>query len=129
MKINAAITLLFSEDGFRLELHDRDAGEQFVRIHLNNKQTCQVLSRLACTECESAEVFNLECVGKKLEHKPFEFRMPDNISYKDRKEIAIAEAQKQCPEGWVPDTYFGSKDSFVIRNKEQWAKTTIRRWV
>lgn len=126
------ITLLFSEEGLRVELIDRLSGITFVRVKLNQEQTCQAMSRLAHTHCD-IEVFGLEVVGKCLEIKDLTFPI-GNVDYYDRKKVAIEKALEFCPEGWVPDEYYGSKGSFYDKkdkdgNKITWARTHIRRWV
>lgn len=124
---NCKVTILFSEDGLTIELDDSDAVVRLARIILNQKQTCQALSRLGYTPCE-VEVWSLDKVGKKRLTEPFTFPMPD-CSYKESKDVASREAVRLCPEGWEPSTYFGSQDSFFKRDNETWARTVIHKWV
>ncbi len=126
------ISLFFNDDGLRIELRDDDASTTFVRVQLTAKQTCQVMSRLANVPCKKLEVFSLDCVGKKMEHKDFEFKIADNKKDQytmDLKEKAQKAVKKVCPKGWTPDLYFGSLNSFFNVGDEMWARTTIRRWV
>lgn len=125
----AGITILFNEDGLKIELHDEEAGVLFAHVALNAAQTCQAMSRLSQTRC-NVEVRNLEKVGKREEYKPFIFPIPDDVGYgKERDRAATQAALELCPEGWTPDTYFGSQDSFLIQDGKPMARCMIRRWV
>ena len=67
--------------------------------------------------------------GLKMENKPFEFKLPDSSDWKTRKSDAAGVVKFVCPDGWEPDSYFSSQDSFFSKGGEQWARCTIRRWV
>ena len=128
MKIKQGqITFLFDEDGANLELTDDVANITFVKVRLNNKQVCQMLSRLGHTECEKLEVFGLNKVGKKHTNKTIEFEIPI-CDYFTREEIALKEIKKVCPKGWVSDNYFNSQTSFFEKDDKQYARVTIRKW-
>jgi len=127
MILDGQITILADEDGVKIELIDNTSFLPFAQVKLNPKQFCQAMSRLAHTPCEKMEVFNLDNVGKNLEHKSFEFEMPDN-QYRN-KEVAKDILQKICPEGWKPDLYFDSQGSFFVRDDKPYARTRLRRWV
>ena len=125
------ITILFGDDGLRIEVRDGKASTMFARIKLNQKQSCQALSRLGHTPCK-IEVYGLDKVGKKHENKTFEFEMPEKNEYlygDPQKALAVVTVKKVCPEGWEPDLYFSSQNSFFEKNGKPWARTTIRRWV
>ena len=65
-----------------------------------------------------------------MENKTFEFKIPNDIGYgENRKAIAIQTAKHKCPIGWTPDEGFSSQGSFFSKNGQDYAKTTIRRWV
>lgn len=131
MDINASITLLFSHDGLHIELRDEDASVLFADITLNRKQTCQALSRLGCTECAIAKVFNLDKLGKKMKHDTITFALPKSAEDKYGKErdaLAKAEAKKHLPEGWESDNYFGSQGSYFTKGGVEMARVTIRKW-
>lgn len=129
MEIKGQITLLFSDEGMTLELHDSNANTTFVRIKLNQEQTCQVLSRLSHTECEKMEVRGVDKLGKTHECKKFEFELPEGTNWTNQRERVLNIVHSMCPEGWEPDIYFGSKDSFFEKDGKKWARCTIRRWV
>jgi hypothetical protein len=70
-------------------------------------------------------VIGLEKIGKRHQHKTFEFPIPVGRNKIKAREIVSS----ICPEGWVPDKEFNSQDSFFIKDGEYWARTIIRRWV
>lgn len=127
MEINASLTLLFNEDGLRIEIRDSDASSILFQGNLTPECSCQALSRLMNVPIEKAEVFNLERAGKKLEHKMFEFFMGGD--FHNERDRAVEMIASRCPEGWVPDMGFSSQGSFFRKDEERWARTTIRRWV
>lgn len=123
---DAGVTILAGEDKVTIEIRDREAATTFLKVTLTPVQFCQVLSRLSNTDCK-AEVFGLDRIGKKMEHKEFEFEMPD-AKWEERSEVAAETALRLCPDGWIPSSYFGSQDSFFKRDGKNMARTTIRRW-
>ena len=131
MKLNEGrISILFSDEGLKIELEDSDAVIRFAEIKLNPEQTCQALSRLSGTHC-NIEVVGLDKVGKKREHKDLVFPIPKDAGYGDqRRTIASDLALKACPEGWTPSLYFGSQNSFFQDEDGNYmARCTIMRWV
>ena len=129
MNIEGRITILFNEDGMDIELSDVASSIRFADIHLNPKQTCQALSRLGETPCEKMEVYGLDVIGKKQEHKSFEFEVPyEYTTYSKREEVKRI-AKLKCPKGWIPDMYFNSQNSFFKKNNKYYARTVMRRWV
>ena len=130
MFINAKVDLSFSDEGLDIRIRDDDSGLTFVELHMGQKEACQVMSRLSSVPAEKCELRGLDKVGKKMEVDYFEFGMDENIKYADRREEAFAIARDTCPEGWVPDNYFGSQNSFRnAKNGQLIARATIRRWV
>jgi len=131
MKINGKITILVNREQTTIELMDEDANTTFVRVVLTPDQLSSALSRLAYTDCEM-DLFGLDRVGKKMEHKQFEFELPrKNMSSRDSEELSVI-AQTILDnnnEGWITDTYFGSQDTFFTKNDKPYARCTIRRWV
>jgi hypothetical protein len=125
---NAQITILANQDAVEIEIRDADACITFARVRLTPEQFCKCLSRLAHVECK-ASVSDLDLVGKKHENKKLTFPMPLCTEWKNRKTVAYYEAVRVCPEGWEPDDFFGSQDSFFQKDGEQWASVTIRRWI
>lgn len=125
----AAISILVGEDVTTIELYDKTASIKFAEIKLTAEQFCQALSRLAHTPCQ-IEVHNLDNVGKMMEHRPFEFAVPEKIwNSKNHRELIAVYAKKICPKGWISSDYFNSQDSFFFEGKQRMARCTIRRWV
>jgi len=128
MKINAKVTVLFDRDGLRIEVYDQDSCTQFLNLQLSPEQTCDALSRLAHTECQEAEVMNLDRVGKVREVRGLEFPYLSSVGHRNR-EAAIEECKRICPEGWTPMLSFNSQNTFFEVDGFQWARTSICRWV
>lgn len=129
MKINGKITILCDNDGVRIKIIDDDSRCKFVEVELTTQQFTSALGRLSNVECKSTKVHGLENVGKTQQFAPFSFVVTSHLKSGDRKTRAIELAKKNCPDGWFPDLYFGSKDSFFYEDDELWARTIIRRWV
>lgn len=123
----AAISIFISQEGTRIELYDWTSGQFFAEIKLTPEQLSMALSRLSHTPCE-IEIWNQDKINKQHEHKPMEFEMP-RTEWKTKKEEAGKIAKEVCPEGWVPDCYFGSQGSFFEKDGKSYARCTIRRWV
>lgn len=128
MEIKGAITILFSVDGLKISVKDRDSSITFAEIKLNQEQTCQAMSRLAQTDCRIT-VRGIEKVGKKMEHQEFVFEIPKGNGQKNRKKEIEEKCLQDCPDGWEPVLYFESLGSFFTKDGKQYARTTMRRWV
>jgi hypothetical protein len=131
MRINGKITILINREDTTIELTDSDASITFAKIRLTVEQLSSALSRLAYTECD-IELNGLEKLGKKMQHKEFEFELPrQNMSQRDSKELTkIAnKLLSDLNEGWSSDTYFGSQNTFFVKDGKTYARCTIRRWV
>ncbi len=124
---NGRITFLFSNKGSTFELYDHISATTVAEVILTAEQTLQMMSRLGRTKC-SIEYGSLECVGKKMEMDHFEFPIP-NVKYTEREKVAREIALRECPEGWIPDNYYGSKESFFRKDDQNYARVIIRRWV
>jgi len=125
---NPRISILVDGDMAAIEVVDRDAAVTFLDIEMTTKDFCAALGRLAEVPCV-AEVCGLDLVGMQHECKRFEFEFKDKGDWKTRDKRAHAAAIKVCPEGWVPDAYFGSQGSFFTKDGKEYAATIIRRWV
>jgi hypothetical protein len=123
---NGAITFLINESGARIEIHDRASSTKFLYIELDVQQLAEMLGRRSHTPC-NIETRGLDRIGKKMLMNTLEFPMP-KADYQKRKEVAVKEAKKCCPEGWYPDEYFGSHGSFFTKDGKDYARTTIRKW-
>jgi len=125
---DARITMLVGEDGLKIELYDGVSSVHYAEVRLTPEQFAQALGRLGNTHC-TAEVYNLEKLNKRHEHKMFEFELPYDPMWKDRVKVASEAVLKVCPEGWEPDLHFMSQGSFFNKDGKPWARTAIRRWV
>jgi len=130
MKLNdGRITILVNREKTVIELRDDDSSTMIARVELTPEQFSSAMSRLALTEC-SIEVFpeKYDRVGKVMEHKKFEFKMPiEEDGY--NKETAKNLVKLKCPKGWIPELSFSSQGSFFMKDERWWARTIIRRWV
>ena len=126
---NGKITIMTNKDGCDIHIDDGDASITMVKIHLTTEQFCQAIGRLAYTTCEKLEVFGLDKIGKKMDNKFLEFPFDKKCKWSERDELAYEEALRFCPEGWYPDKYFGSQNSFFIKDGQEYARVVIRRWV
>lgn len=111
----------------RIDVTDETSRTRFLALELDLAAFAEAITGLAGIECD-IDVHNLDRVGKKLEKREIEFLVAEKVWLHD-KELAIDLAKAATPEGWVADTYYGSKDSFFTKDGDQWARTTIRRWV
>jgi hypothetical protein len=127
MKMKMKISILVSGDATVIEVHDENASCIFAKIEMTPEQFCSALGRLARVDCKG-DIYNLKKIGKKMEMKTIEFKMPKNC-YTRQKEIAIETAKKHTPKGWTADTNYGSQNSFFTKNNKEYAQTTIRRWI
>ena len=116
------------DDTIHITLVDGLASIEFAEVSLTPEQFALAITGLGRIVCDM-EVRGLDRVGKKMEHDSLEFPLGVESYAKNAKKVAIKKAHEACPEGWIPDTYFGSQDSFFYRDGETWARCTIRRWV
>jgi len=126
--LKGAVNVLANERGVEIDVYDKGSGNTFVQLVLTPEQFCRALSRETHIECD-VEVAGLELVGLRQEIDRLEFPLPSRPQYDQKSEMAAQAAQQHCPEGWTPDLYFGSQDSFFERDGEPWARCVIRRWV
>ena len=129
MKIDAKLTMLVGEDGARIEIRDEASSITFVRINVKPDQFMAALGRLCNVDCDVAEVFGLDNLGKKLEVSELVIELPESTDFHSRKQVAKMIAKEKCPDGWVSDGYFSSQNSFFRRGAKEFARTTIRTWV
>ena len=113
----------------RFELWDRVSGTMFARITMDSDSFAKALGGLSEVKCEKADVFALDRLNKKHEHKTFEFPLPEDVGFGDCKPAAIQAAKDAAPVGWTSDCSFSSQNSFFQKDGKPWARTIIRRWV
>ena len=129
-RIKSQITITASyNDSITITITDKAASTSFLQMVMTREQWINAtMNRLAQTEVESTMIHDLERVGKKMEMDTLVVKIP---KYGDTSS-AIANAQKECPEGWLPDLTFQSQNSFFTEGghgERHFARTTIRRWV
>lgn len=126
---NGKITFLIDRDGATIEIEDGNSNTMFAKIILTPEQLCQAMSRQAFTPC-SLEVKGLDRVGKKHENKDHVFELPSEIFRNKENALALFQlAKKTTPEGWIPDNYFSSQNSFFSKDGKNYARCVIRRWI
>lgn len=128
-KLEGRISILGDDRGVEITIEDHVSSEPIARVTMTPEMFVRcAMGRLACATCE-VEVGELSRIGKKMEVSKFTFPVPD-MEYGKRKETAAKLALTHCPEGWFPDLYFSSQDSFfrTLDGKEM-ARCTMRRWV
>ena len=132
MKVQGSATLLFNSEGLHLKIEDNNSSINFLEIFFDEKQTCQLLSRLSNVKCDMI-IQELDKIGKTMEIDKIEFIIPNNIPYQERNKIAYKKAKEyclsHCDTGWIPDNYFNSKNSFFTKDGQDYARCTIRRWI
>ena len=132
MKHKGALTISRPSygDGSRkisIQVKDVDAVTRFLEIEIYYDKFAECVTGLSEVECE-LQFNGIENVGKVRESKNIEFKI-GKVGYSDRIDIATNLAHKNCPDGWRPYCYFRSQNSFFTRDGEEWAITTILRWV
>lgn len=127
MKIDGKITILIHQDKTIIEVADKNSAVQFLEVEMTPVEFQQALSRLAHVPCKLT-VKNLSVVGKKMEHKRFEYEIPEGIKQSDNKALQ-EHCQSLLTDGWKDGGYYGSKDSFFTKNGKKYASAIVRRWV
>lgn len=111
-----------------ITVKDVDAVTRFLSVEVDYDKFTEMLTGASETECEF-DVEELSRVGKKRETQKIEFKMVKEHSGLSRKEIARQLVDVICPDGWAASNSFGSQDSFFRKDGEEYARTTITRWV
>lgn len=128
MKINGSFTIRFRREGTTITFYDRDANIDFASIKVVPEDMLEAMGGLGYAPCEM-NVYSLDKVGKKMENKKFEFEIPDELYSSTKSYELFNLAKALVPDGWMPDSYFSSQDSFFRKDGVQYARCTIRRWV
>ena len=127
MDIEAQITVTATyDDAINITVQDKTSTVRFLEMTMTREQFINAtMNRLACTGVLKASVNGFDRVGKTMEMDDFVVEIP---KWHD-SEGAVRIVRKECPDGWVPDLYFGSQGSFFDKDGRHYARTTIRRWV
>lgn len=130
-EITAQITITATyDDLIRIDIHDKTSSANFLHLEMTREQFINAtMNRLGNTDIKHATIRDFNIVGKKMEMKTLEFEIPEKSYYKNDR-IVSQLAKENCPDGWIPDLYFSSQNSFFQDNEGKWyARTIIRRWV
>lgn len=127
---NGKITILVGQGATTIELKDRDASIIFCKVTLTNDQLASALSRLAETPCK-IETGKLDRIGKTHENQPFSFEINEEMRGNKGalNQACLRALSEQGMEEWVPDTHYGSQETFYKEGDKHYARTTIRRWI
>jgi hypothetical protein len=132
IELDGRISILWNsrDKNIKIEIEDADANTLLARVKLDAETFCEAtLANLASIKC-LIDVGDINKIGKKMMMDELRFNLPDTASYGNMREIAEKLAIEKCPEGWEPDLYFGSKDSFsYTKDGKTVAKCIIRKWV
>jgi len=142
-ELDLNLTILGDEKGVHIDIYDSDAGICFLQIKLTPEDFLGLTLGRNAQRQVTGEFHSVHRVGKQLKIDHITFRIPDSIDYKERENIAYAAAltHSACQQGWIPDKYFGSQNSFFTKQKpfeqqelassrsESWARATVRKWV
>lgn len=126
------ITILINRDDVLIEISDGKSRLDIIKLTMNHKNFCKALSREANNPCKIELYDNKGYLNRKMEVDKISFPMPIDSEFdslENREKIAYEQALKFCPEGWEPDDYFSSKDSFFYIGEYFYGKAIIRRWV
>jgi len=130
MILKGEITFLINRDNTSISIGCHESGMTIVELNLNPDQLSAILSRQGHVKCDV--IFNdgnSNKFGKKMENKYFEFEISKEVrSRKETNELHQI-ALKEVEEGWIPDMYYGSQNSFFQKDGKDFARCTIRRWV
>ena len=116
------------EDYIRIEIIDELSRETIVSGKICLKDYAKLITGLSGVKMDYVHG-DLSHIGKKHENKTHVFETPDIAYTEGRKDVAYKIAVETCPDGWEPDEYFGSRDSFFTKDGKNYARCTIRRWV
>lgn len=128
-EIKLSVDLLVDKRGARIEVTDDDARVTIVSFTMPPDMFCSALGRLVGNKV-TGQVGDLSRVGLVHESKQLSFEIPDyGYKRKDRIDEIHDLALEACEDGWVPDKYYNSRDSFYTKDGKDYARVTIRRWV
>lgn len=124
---DAKITILVNREYTEIQLHDSPSSMNFVTIKLTPEQLSAALSRISHTPCEIEVSNKLDLLGKTMENKYHEFEITEKLDRNDKRLHELA--QQTTPEGWTPDNYYGSQNSFFSKDGKNYCRVIIRRYV
>jgi hypothetical protein len=131
-EVEGRISILWNsqDKDIKIEIEDTKANSLIATVKLDAVAFCMAtLGNLASMKC-TIGVGELEKVGKKMLIDKLVFEVPENLFFSaDSKDVAAKLAVKECPDGWEPQLYFNSQNSFFTKDGKAFAQCTIRKWV
>ena len=107
-----------------ISVRDAISSTRFLEIEIPYDEF--VVALTSGIGCGVGEFRDLDVIGKRRESRRFTFPFNSkDIAHKEYATKAYEAALEYCPEGWQPQNYFGSKDSFG----DGWAACTIFRYI
>ena len=133
MKTKSRISVAKYKDSVNIMIEDENSSLAFHEIEMSSKDFFKAFINSGVAMGESTTK-GLNKIGKQMEHKTFEFEMPLEYPFFERKETAreiVVERMGELDvEGWIPDMEFSNQDSFFrCPDGKEMARTIIRRWV
>ncbi len=126
---DAALDFMINAKETTIRLYDHVSNQTVVEITLTPEGLSQAMSRLSMTKCKAiVNEYSFSKLNKKMENKYLEFEINKDLRRGDEQELH-ALAQSNCPDGWTPDKYYGSQNSFFTKEGKTYARAVIRRWI
>lgn len=112
----------------RIMIKDENSRAQFIEVEIKLDDFTRALTGQGAIPMEFTPR-GLHVVGKIKEVQKLDFPLPPDTDYTKYKEVAKESAYRQCYEGFTPDLYFGSQNSFERTEHGVIAHTTQYRYV
>jgi hypothetical protein len=124
------VEIFINRDYTVIRVADKLSGEDIVEVKLTPDQLSMALARFGNTPCEITRLTqSLDHMGKAREHLWHEFEIPNGTTYKERKEVARRTYEANPVNGWIPSHYYGSQDSFKVKDGKEFACMMLYRFV
>lgn len=112
-----------SDDVIVVSMKCADSGVT-LQAELSLEAYATASTGLARVECDLIIPNDIAAMGMMKVREPFHFP----IAYHDKEE-AKRLALELCPDGWYPELYFGSQNSFYYSGSQLYARTSIYQYV
>ena len=124
------VEIFINRDYAVIKIADKLSGEDIVEVKLTPEQLSMALARFGNTPCEITHLTkSLDHVGKERQHLWYEFEIPSNVTFKERKEVARQTYEANPVDGWIPSHYYGSQNSFKAKDGKEFACMMLYRFV
>jgi len=129
VQFDADVTMQIGKEGLTIQIEDRNAGTRICEVKLGPEEACAALGSHASCKAQKATAYGLHLIGKYQIMDDFVFEMPEH-DWRNSQEVAAEKAKRICPDGWMPDLYFNSQNSFFVDDDgKTMARTYMRMWV